>query len=343
MYGALEFVRKNRIVRSPVSGYASHMDETITDRGQIHADLVALLVVSIWGMSFAFQKVALEQFDARAFMCLRYLGMLGLSWGVLLQHRWKTGEAARVTKNDLPGLALAGALGYTFYIPLSTFGLSYTTAFSNALLIAVAPLFTIALLRALRLEPIGWGQYAGMLVALVGVTVFVLPALRLGTGRSGLGDLLSLAGAAFFAGYSVASKPLLSRYRLPAMMAYTLTIGTVPVVLPLLPWLFRQRWDVITAGGWAAFAWTVVVPVYVAWTLWNWTIGRVGVARASVFMYLVPVVGGITSWILFGEGFGPLKVAGAGLVLAGLAVARRPVSPRQPAPARPAVTRYAQS
>jgi drug/metabolite transporter (DMT)-like permease len=319
------------------------MDPTITRRQRIQADLVALLVVSIWGVSFAFQKVALDQFDARTFMCLRYLGMLGVGWGVLLHHRWKSGEAIRVPRRDLPGLALAGVLGYTFYIPLSTFGLSYTTAFSNALLIAVAPLFTITLLRALRLEPIRPGQYAGMLVAVVGVAVFVLPALRFGTGHNGMGDLLSLAGAAFFAAYSVASKPLLSRYRLPAMMAYTLTIGTVPVILPLLPWLFRQRWDAITTGGWAAFAWTVVLPVYVAWTLWNWTIGRVGVARASIFMYLVPVVGGITSWILFGEGFGPLKIAGAGLVLAGLAVARRPVRPRQPALAHPAVARYAQS
>jgi drug/metabolite transporter (DMT)-like permease len=316
------------------------MDPTITRRQRIQADMVALLVVSVWGMSFAIQKVALEQFTAPAFMCLRYLGMLVLSWGVLLCHRWRTGDAIGIRRSDLPGLALAGALGYTLYIPLSTFGLSYTTAFSNALLIAVAPLFAIALLRALRLEPIGPGQYAGMLVALIGVTVFLLPALRLKTGHSALGDLLSLAGAVFFAGYSVASKPLLSRYRLPVMMAYTLTIGTVPVVLPLLPSLAGHRWDLITAEGWTAFAWTVVVPVYVAWTLWNWTIGRVGVARASVFMYLVPVAGGITSWILFGEGFGTLKITGAALVLAGLAVARRPAAPRHAAPARRLMPRY---
>jgi len=318
------------------------MDESIMRRRRRNADLVVLLVVSIWGMSFAFQKIALEQFSAPTFMCLRYLAMLALSWGVLLHHRWRTGEAIGIHGRDLPALALAGVLGYTFYIPLSTFGLSYTTPFSNALLIALAPLFAITLLRGLRLESIGRGQYAGMLVALIGVVTFVLPALRARAGQDGIGDLLSLAGAAFFAGYTVASKPLLSRYRLPAMMAYTLTIGTVPVALPLLPSLFERRWDLVTAGGWAAFAWTVVVPVYVAWTLWNWTIARVGVARASVFMYLVPVVGGLTSWILFGEGFGPLKIAGAALVLAGLVVARRPAAPREAAPARPLVPGYAE-
>ena len=318
------------------------MNPTITRRERTGADLVALMVVAIWGMSFAFQKVALEQFEAAAFVCLRYLGMLALSWGVLLYHRRRTGEPIRVRAGELPPLALAGVLGYTFYIPLSTFGLSYTTAFSNALLIAVAPLFAVALLRALRLEPIGRGQYAGMLVALFGVTVFVLPVLRLRTSLAGTGDLLSLLGAAFFAGYTVASKPLLSRYRLPAMMAYTLTIGTVPVVLALLPWLVRQRWDAITVAGWAAFAWAVVVPVYVAWTLWNWTIARVGVARASMFMYLVPVIGGITSGILFGESFGPVKMLGAALVLGGLAVARHTGARRERAPARRLVPGYAE-
>jgi drug/metabolite transporter (DMT)-like permease len=317
------------------------MDTTLVQR-RSSADLVALLVVSIWGMSFAFQKVALEQFGAPAFMCLRYLAMLALSWAVLVYQHVKTGEPIGIRAGDLPALIPAGVLGYTFYIPLSTFGLSYTTPFSNALLIAMAPLFAIALLRALRLETIGRGQYAGMLMAIAGVALFVLPALRFRPGENGIGDVLSLAGAAFFAGYTVASKPLLSRYRLPAMMAYTLTIGTIPVVLALVPSLFERHWEVINAAGWAAFAWTVVLPVYVAWTLWNWTVGRMGVARASLFMYLVPVVGGVTSWILFGEGFGPLKISGAALVLAGLAVARRPGTSREAAPVRRLVAEYAE-
>lgn len=317
------------------------MDTTRVACRQTGVDLVALLVVSIWGMSFAFQKLALLQFGTPGFMCLRYLGMLALSWGVFFTLR-KRGDPIGVATGDLRALALAGVLGYSCYIPLSTFGLAYTTPFANALLIALAPLFAIALLRGLRLETIGRAQYAGMFVALAGATVFVLPALRLRADHNWIGDLLSLAGAAFFAGYTVASKPLLPRYRLPAMMAYTLTIGTVPVVVALLPSLWHLPWNAITPAGWAAFAWTVVVPVYVAWTLWNWTIARMGVARASVFMYLVPVIGGVTSWALFGEGFGLLKVAGAAFVLTGLAVARRRTAPSGSARAGHLVPRFAE-
>ncbi len=294
-------------------------------------DLIALLVVAIWGTGFSFMKFALNQFNIQTFMVLRYLGMLAVSWGVVVRRHRRTGEPFMVMRSDVPRLALAGLLGYSFYIPLSTAGLSDTTAFSNALLIATAPLFMILLAALLRIEPIGRRQCAGMAIALAGILVFVLPAVRDGGGPTGRGDLTSLAAAFFFAGYSVASRSLLSRYPLAALMAYTLTIGTVPIILLLLPWVSIQEWSRITPAGWTAFAWTVVVPVYVAWTLWNWVMARVGIARAALCMYLVPIIGGITSWILLGEGFGPLKVVGGALTLVGLGCARRPAAPRREA------------
>jgi len=65
------------------------------------------------------------------------------------------------------------------------------------------------------------------------------------------------------------------------------------------------------------------------------------VARATLFMYLVPVIGGLTSWLLLAERFGILKIAGAILTLGGLAVARRAgiSTPRRHALPAPAATK----
>jgi len=52
-------------------------------------------------------------------------------------------------------------------------------------------------------------------------------------------------------------------------------------------------------------------------------------------MYLVPVIGGLTSWLLLAEGFGMLKIAGAILTLGGLAVARRAETSAPPRQALP--------
>lgn len=306
------------------------------------SEVAALLTVAVWGTSFSFQKVALEQFNVLGFIALRYLAMLILGWGVLLVWKHRTREAIAVKAEDLRALALTGGLGYALYIPLSTIGLNYTTAFSNALLIATSPLFAALLLRALRIEPIGLRHCLGMLLSLAGVVLFMVPALQSGGARGAgggvAGDLVSLGGALFFAAYTVTSKPLLSRYPLPVFMTYTLSLGTAPVAALLAPRIFAQDWTRIDATGWAAFAWTVVVPVYVAWTVWGWTVARIGVARSTLFMYLVPIIGGLTSWLLLGEGFGALKIAGATLTLAGLAMARRATGdkPVPPPPVRPA-------
>lgn len=322
-----------------------HAERTATSHKPLPlAELAAVLTVASWGTSFSFQKIALEQFNVLGFIALRYLGMLVLSWAVLFIWHRRTRQAIAVARKDLPALALTGALGYALYIPLSTLGLTYTTAFSNALLIATAPLFAALLLRVGRLETIGARHYLGMLLSLAGVVLFVLPALQAAAGRGDragaagmIGDLVSLAGALFFAAYSVASKPLLSRYPLLTVMTYALTLGTVPVILVLAPRIFAQDWTRINAAGWTAFGWTVVVPVYVAWTIWNWTIARIGVARSTLFMYLVPIVGGLTSWLLLSEGFGALKIAGAALTLAGLVMARRTQSAH---PVRPSAARF---
>jgi len=294
-------------------------------------DLCALLVASIWGTGFVFQKVALDQFNVWTYLVLRDAGMLALAWAVLLWRHRRTREPLPAPWNDRARLAQVGLLGYTCYIPLSTVGLSHTTAFSNALLIATAPLFMVLLATVRRLEPVGRAQYAGMVIALGGIAAFVLPAAR-STGTVGVGDLISLAAAAFFAGYSVTAAPLHRRYPLAVLMAYTMTAGALPIIVALAPQATTQDWSRVTPAGWAAFLWTVVVPVYVGWTLWHWVIARSGVARASVFMYLVPIVGGATSWVVLGEACGPLQIAGAALTLDGIAVARRAESRRHAAP-----------
>lgn len=286
-------------------------------------DLIALLVVTIWGISAPFRKAALAQFDVLPFTALRFLAMLVLGWAVLFLHWRKTGAYSRLALADLPGLVLSGVCGYTVYLLVGLVGLHYTTAFSNSLLLATAPLFAALVLWGLRLESIRRPQWLGMCLAFVGVAVFVWEKVQTGFQTASLGDLISLTAALGFAIYTVTNKQLLARHSQVAVMTYTLTIGAVPALIVSLPTLPTQDWSRITLLGWGALAWTVVVGVYLAWTLWNWVLTHLEVTRAAVFLYLVPVVSGIFSWYLLGEGFGLLKVVGALVVLSGLALARR--------------------
>ena len=291
-------------------------------RRLLSADLTALLVVSIWGANFVFAKAALSEFNVAAFTGLRYLGMLILGWGVVALRPRAAAELASFSRADRRQVLLAGILGFTLYIPLSMVGLSFTTAFANALLIAVAPLFMAVLLWLRKMEAIRPAHMVGLGVSLAGTAVFISATAGGSWLSLGVGDLVSLLAAFFYAAYNVANKPLVARHPATVVTTVTLSAGAVPVVLVCLPGLLGQDWHRVTLMGWSSLGFSAVFPVYFAWTAWGWANSRLGVARTSLHMYLVPLVGGVTSWVVLRESFGPGKVAGAAIILTGLAVTR---------------------
>jgi drug/metabolite transporter (DMT)-like permease len=190
------------------------------------------------------------------------------------------------------------------------------------------PMFTALLLLALGAEAIAPRQWAAMAVAFGGVALFLGEKVHSGWTSAGLGDLISLAAAGFFAAYNVVNRPLMARYPAAVVMAWTLTIGAAPVLLVALPWVPAEDWWAISPLAWLVVAWSTVMPVYVAWTVWAWVNHRDGVARTALFFYLTPIVGGVTAWLLLGERFGVQKLAGALLTIGGLVLARRATGQR---------------
>jgi drug/metabolite transporter (DMT)-like permease len=95
-------------------------------------------------------------------------------------------------------------------------------------------------------------------------------------------------------------------------------------MLVAAPSALAQDWGAVSTFGWLEIGYMVVLPVYVAYMLWNWAIARRGVAAATSFSLLVPIASGSLSAWQFGEQFGLAKLLGAAVVLAGLAVIRAP-------------------
>jgi drug/metabolite transporter (DMT)-like permease len=281
--------------------------------------LVALGVVLVWGVNFLMLKLALGQFGVLSFAFLRFAGMVGLAWAVILVSR----IPLRLEPGDRLRVVTAGLIGYTGYVLLSLVGLNFTTAFSNSLLIAAAPVFSVLLLAAWRMEEVGVRRAAGLLVAGAGVAVFMLDKLAAGCTTSGLGDLISLAAAALYATYTVVLKPLTTRYPAALVTALTLTVGALPVLLFTAPDLARQEWRQVDGSGWSLLAWSIAVPVYLAWTLWSWATSRAGVAATNSFLYLVPVSTGLLSVAFLHERLGWTKAIGALLVLVGVVLVTR--------------------
>lgn len=285
----------------------------------IGPELALLIVVSLWASTFIVTKNAFDEMTPLAFIFVRFLLMTTLAFGVLLFSARGDRSQLTIHRADLPQFLLVGVTGYTLYQLGFVFGVEKTSAFSSALLISMQPLFTMIIL-ARRGEPTPQYGWIGLGIAVAGVGLFMLD--KRGGDSSMLGNLLSLGAGLSFAFYGILNRPLVKRYQPATYSAYSVLIGTIPLLIISAKDAVDQDWADLPAKSWLAIIYMVILPVYFAYQLWNWGISKRGAAEASSFALLVPIMAGVMSAIVFNESFGVLKILGAVLAMTGLVALR---------------------
>src|SRR5579864_8784194 len=280
-----------------------------------------VVVVFVFASTFVVTKQVFEELSPLAFASVRFGAITLLAFGVL-GGAVASGRAQwGVQRADIPRFVAVSVCGYTFYQLGFVLGLERTSPFSSALLIGTVPVFTMVMLTATGERP-SVRAWVGVTVALVGAAIFLLD--KLGAPEALAGDLLSLGSAVSFAAYGLLNRPLVKAYPAATYTAYTLLAGSLPLLLIAAPAAAAQDWRAVSAGTWVIVGYMVVLPVYVAYMVWNWAIARRGAAVASSFTLLVPVVSGLLSVIFLAEPFDAGKLVGAAIVLVGLVILQVP-------------------
>jgi len=295
------------------------MDRAARERRTVDAlavDGALGLVVLLWASTFVTFKVAWRDIDPVAFTCVRFAFMVALSIGVLVV----AGPRRLPRRADLPVLAASGVTGYFLYQLGFVLGLDRTSALASAILVSTHPMFSVAFSWTTGRERPRRGTIVGLVIGFAGVVVFLGGWNALGEAR--LGDLLSLGAAAAFGAYGVINQGIGNRLSSRQVMAYGLAIGGTLTVLVSLPAALHQNWGAVDGVSWLILAYSAIGPVYVAYALWNWAIGKRGIAHTVVYGFLVPVLGGLMAVVFLNEHVRPEQVAGAVLVVAGLVVTR---------------------
>src|SRR5262249_53899445 len=136
-------------------------------------DLGLIFVVLIWGISPTLFVIALGTLQPLAFMMIRFVLLSAISVIVLTVRGWRGGQAWRIRRADIPWLILSGLSGYGIYQFLYIIGLSHSTPFVSALLIALVPIFSAIILAIWRIERIVPLQWVGIVISLLGVVAFL--------------------------------------------------------------------------------------------------------------------------------------------------------------------------
>jgi O-acetylserine/cysteine efflux transporter len=277
---------------------------------------IAVMVAVIWGLAFVASRIALDEFSPELMTTLRFaiaalpclfVRKPNVSWPLLIA----------ISSTLFLGQFLAQAFAIADGVPV---GLSSVIVQSQAL-------FTIAFAALLFRELPTPMQTVGIGIATVGLLMIC--------GTVGYDFSISAFAIVMICPISFAIGNLLLRrangVRMFDLFAWLCLVAAIPLfALTLVSNGPQPTWQALAHMSLTGLICVLCLgglSTSVAYWLWGRLLRDYPAAQVVPFALLVPFVGAGASSIVFGEKFGPLRLAGMVTVIGGIAVmllARRP-------------------
>ncbi|MCQ6282923.1 DMT family transporter [Bacillus sp. EB600] len=276
--------------------------------------LLALLTIIIWGTTFIFTKILLNDFTPVEILFFRFImGLVALM--IVYPHRMRV-----VNRKHELFFAAAGLCGVTMYYLLENIALTFTMASNVGVICSLAPFFTaIAAFLFLKEEPLRINFFFGFVVAMVGIYLISFSGAS-NFQLNPLGDLLAVTATIVWAVYSVLTRKISSfGYNTFQMTRKVFFYG----ILFMIPALFLSDFKL----GLERFANPVnlfnliflgIGASALCFVTWNFAVKVLGPVKTSIYIYIVPVITVVTSVIVLHEKITWLAAIGTILTLAGL-------------------------
>lgn len=267
---------------------------------------LALGVVAIWALNIIVIKLGVAELPPLLLTTLRF-ALVAL---LLVPFH-------PVPRHQLPFLALLSVTFGTLHFAMLFIGLAQAEAGTGALLVQMGTPFATLLAVLFLGERLGPRRLAGLVLSFGGVMVLAggptLPAP--------LPTALLLTSAL---GWAISQLLIKRGPDIPPMaLAGWVALFATPQVA-LGSWGFEQgQFEAIAEAGWQAWGavfYTAVMSSILAYGIWYGLLRRHPVNRVVPLVLLVPVLAVGLGVVLLGDGLGPHKLAGGGLVVAGIAL-----------------------
>jgi drug/metabolite transporter (DMT)-like permease len=274
------------------------------------------IVAAIWGASYLFIKVAVDEVEPTAMMFFRLVLASAVLIPVLAWHVGVDQAVADVRGTGWKAFAV-GFLNAAFPFVLIAWGEKYVDSGVAAIANATVPIFVVLL--ALRFNPserVGGVRLAGILVGLAGVGV--LAGLHPEGGWWAVAGTLAIVVASL--SYASANHFVQHNYSQTApLVIATVSCGTAALIL--LPFALVQ-WPA-QAPSWEATGSIVALGVFgtaIALLFFYRLLNRYGAARASLVTYLLPPVALVYGVLILDEEITLNAALGFVVILAGVAL-----------------------
>ena len=279
--------------------------------------ILSVVSIVLWGMSYIWSNQLIQWgIPVVYIVCIRSL-VAGL---VLMLFNFIVGNSIRIHKGDLPKFLMLALCEPFIYFVCETYGIKLTESPTySALVIATAPLFSVAAGVMLFRERINWINIVGIGICLLGLGIVTHGATSVGE-HFVLGVVLLVIAVISEVGYASFTKALSSTYKPTVIAQYQFLFGGI-MLLPLFVTMGFKEYDAEIYMSWDVWRPILCLAILcssIAFTLWASTIKNLGVAKASIFLAMIPIVTAVIGALLGTELLTPLQWTGIAIAFFGL-------------------------
>lgn len=293
--------------------------------------IYALLVLGnmFWGCSFPLAKMVVEYIPRDSFIFFRFL-MAAVLIGIIIRkvpgiEKPKLSDLKKENIGRLVPAMVSGFLGIFMYQFLFFMAIERTTAINSSIIGALNPVMTI-IIGALfahqyinKKMALGVGiSFVGAVLTICGVNITALADIQFNSG-----DLFMLAGTGVWAVYNVYCQSKCSEFNALVLTFWNFVTGMV-FALPLAA--AEKPWEWISAvplSAWAALFCLAAFASVGAYCIQFFAITKIGSARTSIFVNLMPFFSMMASVILIGEELEGVKVLTTFIIVAGVVICQK--------------------
>jgi drug/metabolite transporter (DMT)-like permease len=272
------------------------------------------LAMIFWAFSFIWFKIANETFRPVTIVFLRLVfSILLLSTYLGIKKKFE-----KIRKEDRKLFLMLALFEPFFYFLGESFGLTYVSATVGSVLISTIPVVATIGAWIFLKERLKAINYFGIIVSFTGIIIFVMN--REGSLTFNMKGLSLLLLAVFSAsGYNLTLSRLVGRYNPVFIVNLQNIIGAI-LFLPVFL-ISDFRYFISTPFSLNALKPVIQLSVFAscgAFILFAFSVRNMGITRANVFTYFIPIFTAFFSFFILDEKLTGQNIIGMAVVISGL-------------------------
>lgn len=290
--------------------------------------LKLLVTMAVWGGTWVAARVVVQEVAPLAVATWRFFFSAATLMALVL---WVHGGLPRLSRRELAQVVALAITGIYLYNVCFLVGMQTLAAGHGALVVALNPLLVTLGAWWLLGEAMTPAKALGGFIGLAGCLTVIGNGSPLAplAGKVGSADLLILACAVLWAAYTLIGRRAMRTLSPLVATAYASVAGWLMLLVTALAVAPANLAPHYSPLSWSAILFLGLLGTTLGFTWFNQAVQRIGAARASIFINLVPVAAVLQGAWLLDERLGLPVLCGGLLVLAGVALTQlQPMFPK---------------